>query len=250
MKDVVKNIFWKVMVLLLMICGFLLFIHLVYGGSREYWGNSNKRLNIIISEEGVNRIGIEGDRIAKVVGNGEEYSIEGESGSGVIFITSKLRGGEVSPITIITEKGYVQDVNLKVRRGKEAKSILIKKPVDRGSKEKKESQERKEGIKRKAIEGIREISRGDTRNYSFRRIGIETVSKSREGFIYKGYQGLINSGVKVTRITEYTSRYLKIYKYEYEEKGGDLVLGKIAEIFGDSLGVSERGNGIYVIYIQ
>lgn len=255
MSEIVKKIFWKLIILLMMICEVLLFIHLVQASSRKYEGNSNKRINIVISEEGVNRIGVTKDRIEKVVGNGEEYNIEGDSRSGVIFITSKLSGGEISPITIITEKGYMQGINLKIERGKEARSVVIKKPLERGSKQEEGSQQGMKDIKQNVIEAIRDISSGNRRNYSFRKIGIEGLSRTRDSLVYKGYRGLINSGVKVTRITEYTSRYLKVHRYEYEEKPAKLVLRKIAKIvtsyvFPESLAVSGRGNEVYVVYIQ
>ena len=251
-----KKIFLKQLLLLFMIC-VLLFIHLVEAGSNEYQGSSNKRLNIVISQEGVNRIAVERDRIAKVIGNAEEYSIEGDNTSGVIFISSRLIAGEVSPITIITEKGFTQDINLKVQKGKEAKSILIKKPVFKGSNPADKNNKNKRNVvkgvadvKQNAIEAIKDVSSGNTRDYSFRRIGIKSLSRSRESVAYSGYQGLIEKGIKVTKITEYTSRYLKIHKYEYKKKPAEIGLKEITKIFPRSLAVSERGNAIYVVYNQ
>ena len=160
------------------------------------------------------------------------------------------------PITIVTEKGFVQDISLKVERGREARSVVIKKPVLKGNNA--TEQKRSAGIvdiKQEAIKGIREVSGGDRRNYSFRKIDIKSLSRSREGLAYRGYKGLAERGIKVTKITEYTNRYLKIYKYEYEEKPTKLALDKITKIvtsyvFSGSLGVSERGDGIYVGYSQ
>lgn len=249
MRGIVKNIFWKLIVLLMMICGFLLFIHLVESESKEYEGSGNKRLKANISEGGVSRIAVEGDRIWKVVGNGEEYSIEGDGKKGIIFITSKVMGGEVIPITIITEKGFMQDIRLRVQKGREPGSIVIKKPVSKGSNGgAKKGDVEVVDIKQEVIGAIREASGGNTRDYSFRRIDIKSLSKSRKDLGYRGYNGLVEKGIKVRRITEYTNRYLKIYKYEYEEKPTALMLNEITKIFKGSLGVSERGNGIYVVY--
>ena len=233
MKNRNRNIFLKITVVVL--CIFQL--------QSAYAGQPNKRLSLNISQEGVNKIAVERDRIAKVIGNEEEYHIEGDSSSGVIFLSSKLMAGDMSPITIITEKGFTRDINLKIVKAKEPVSILIKKPIIR---KKAKRVIKKENIKLVAIEAIKEVSRGDTRNYSFRRINIKTLTRARETRGHRGYTALVSAGFEISKISEYSNRYISILRYEYELKPFSMDLKEITKLFPKSLAVSERGNAILV----
>ena len=213
---------------------------------QESSAHKKKRLNLDIAQNGVNKIAVEGDRIVKVIGNDKEYNIDGDSSSGIIFLTSNLRAGDMSPITIITEKGFSQDINLRITKTKEPVTIVIKKPI---LKEKAKAA-KKEDLKFQVIEGIKEISSGNIRNYSFRKIDINTLTSAREPESYSGYHGLSELSVRVDRISEYSNRYIKIFKYEYEEKYTSLDLKEITKLFPKSIAVSERGNAIIVVYKQ
>jgi hypothetical protein len=261
-----------------------------------YKADSNKRLDIEISDAGVNRIEVKKDRIAKVVGSSDEYNVQGDNKTGVIFIVSKGVSGQILPITIITEKGYTQDINLIVKKIAAPKSIVITKPI---AKEREDmAQNSKEGqlrdIKSMIVEGIKQVSRGDDRNYTKRVISAKEIeeyirrgkisgsssfgsgdksskgSKSskgkqkrnkrsdmgeeghlggyRERTIYYGSQGLEELGIKITEVTEYTNRDMKIYKYEWESKPSEVTLLRINEIFKGAISTSERGNTIMVVY--
>ena len=113
--------------------------------AKVYQANSDLRVNVEISNLGVNRIEVKKDRITKVVGNINEYSIEGDNKTGVIFISASAIEGEILPITIITEKGFTQDINLIVTKGNEPKSIILEKPKPKETK--KDAKYKKEKVK-------------------------------------------------------------------------------------------------------
>jgi len=242
--------------------------------AKIYESNPSKRLNVEISDSGVNRIEIKKDRITKVVGNEGEYSIEGDNKTGVIFLSSKGIAGQIFPITIITEKGYTQDINLKVKKISSPKSIIITKPV---TKERQETLQNSKDLKSQVIEAIKDVTSGEDRNYTKRIITLKEIKdyvrinsieplgvlhtkgstpvNNARPTIYSGYLGLEHRGVKITRVTEYTNREMKIYKYEYESKPSDVTLTQISKIFKDALATteeaistSERGNTIIVVY--
>jgi hypothetical protein len=271
---------------------------------KGYKADSNKRLDIEISDAGVNRIEVKKDRIAKVVGSSDEYNVQGDNKTGVIFIVSKGVSGQILPITIITEKGYTQDINLVVKKIAAPKSIVITKPIARQDMVQNSKEGQLRDIKSMIIEGIKQVSSGDIRNYTKRVISAKEIEeyirrgklsgsasldsgnkssktnqkrnqernqkrnqernqernkKSNEGeegylvgyrerTIYWGSQGLEELGIKITEVTEYTNRDMKIYKYEWESKPSEVTLRRINEIFKDAISTSERGNTIMVVY--
>lgn len=220
-----------------------------------YKGDGNKRLNVDIADSGVNRIEVKKDRIAKVIGNTEEYSIEGDNKTGVIFLSVRGIAGQVLPITIITEKGYTQDINLKVKKANEPKSIIIEKQPP---KEKNQVSVNKKDLKEQVIEAIKQISNGVDRNYTKREIQIKEIinyekqqkmqDNLEENSVYKGYATLRSQQVEVSRVIEYNNRTMKIIKYEYERKPSNMDIKKISQVFKGALSVSERGNVIMVVY--
>lgn len=216
-------------------------------GVSEYRGSNQRRINIEIAASGVNRIEVKGDRIAKVIGNPDEYIVEGDSKSGVIFITMNVVAGQVVPVTIITEKGYTQDINLNVKKKKEPKSIVIKKSVVRAKREVV-----KRNVKSEVIKAIRDIANGRDRDYT--KI-IKTVKdleklgdKGEKSLIYEGYKELVEREVDVKRVSQYSNRKFKIIKYEYSSKPSEFLVKEIIKIFNKALSVSERGNAIIVVY--
>ena len=220
-----------------------------------YKANNNKRITVEISQTGVNRIEIKKDRIAKVIGNNNEYSIEGDSKTGVIFLSAKAISGEILPITIITEKGYTQDINLKVKKRNEPQTIIIEKPV---LKEVKSNLVAPQDIKVQVVEAIRDITKGDDRNFTKRDISKKEIANyqkhhspnnnPRGNLIFRGYQALTNQQIVINKVSEYSNRTLRLIKYEYESKPSAIGLKEISSLFKEALSVSERGNVIMVVY--
>jgi hypothetical protein len=79
-------------------------------GAREYITNTRQELDVPIARKGLTRIVFERDRVSKVIGNEDEYHIEGDNDTGQIFISPKTDGK--IHVAIMTEKGLVQDINL------------------------------------------------------------------------------------------------------------------------------------------
>lgn len=232
-----------------------LIMNVAIAEAKVYQANSDLRVNVEISHLGVNRIEVKKDRIAKVVGNINEYSIEGDNKTGVVFISASAIAGEILPITIITEKGFTQDINLIVTKGNEPKSIILEKPK---LKEVKQTTLPQKDLKEQVIEAIKQISKGDDRNYTKRDIPLKEIinyekqQKSqdnlRENLIFTGYRELKNQEILVDRVTEYSNRDIKIICFEYENKPSDIGIKEINKIFKEALSVGERGNVIMVVY--
>ena len=220
-----------------------------------YKAKPHNRINIEVSDMGVNRIEVKKDRIAKVIGNMDEYNIEGDRKTGIVYISVKAIAGEILPITIITEKGFTQDINLKVIKAKEPKTIVVEKPrIKEIKREVKESQDLKDQV----INAIKDISKGNDRNYTRRDITVREITnyeKERKyqedlgnNVVYTGYKILKEKQIKITKVTEYSNRALKIIKYEYESKPSEIGINVINRLFKNALSISERGNAIIVVY--
>ncbi len=68
-----------------------------------------------ISDKGVNRIAIENDRIAQVIGNEDEYIIESDANLGQIFLTPLLKTPQDISIRFATERDKIIDVKFTVK---------------------------------------------------------------------------------------------------------------------------------------
>jgi hypothetical protein len=99
------------------------------GSTREYKANDKNRIKVDISNQGANRITIKGDRIAKIVGNEDDYFIEGDAARGYVFLTPKAEAGKQLSMTIITESGLIQDVNCNVVDTGPTNIIIKKNPI-------------------------------------------------------------------------------------------------------------------------
>ncbi len=64
----------------------------------------------------------------------------------------------------------------------------------------------------------------------------------------KGYEALKSNQIKVTKVVEYSNRFLRLIKYEFESKPSAIKLKQISKLFRGALSVSERGNVIMVVY--
>lgn len=69
-----------------------------------------------ISDKGVNRIAIESDRIAQVIGNEDEYIIESDANLGQIFLTPVLKEPQEISLRLVTERDKIIDVKFKIKK--------------------------------------------------------------------------------------------------------------------------------------
>lgn len=69
-----------------------------------------------ISDKGVNRIAIENDRIAQVIGNEDEYIIESDSSLGQVFLSTELKATKEISVRFVTEREKIIDVKLTVKQ--------------------------------------------------------------------------------------------------------------------------------------
>lgn len=196
--------------------------------THEYKANTQKRLIIPLSSLGVNRVMVEKDRILKVVGNDDDYAIEGEMLKGYIFITPKVSSGEMLPITLLTEKGLIQDITFKVSDKQSPVSVLIK-AVQGSNATSKASASSIDNDK--VVQAISDIGSGNTRQYSLR---IKNI---------KEYKHL---PFVVSKVSEYKNRIFKITKIEFTEKGL-MKLSELERFFMNAIAIGERGNSIIVV---
>lgn len=80
--------------------------------AQDYLVEQGIQIKVNISEKGVNRIAIENDRIAQVIGNEDEYFIESDSNLGQIFLTSALKASGEITIRFLTEREKIIDAKL------------------------------------------------------------------------------------------------------------------------------------------
>ena len=164
----------------------LLFSSFAFADLKELDANDRSRITIDISPFGANRIMVYRDRISKIIGNENDYFLEGDAVRGHIFITPKVN--QAMPATIVTEKGLIQDVMFNVI-DTEPTSNLIKKKV--GAKKAKPKNA-------KSDQAILDVVQGLLEKYSIRNLST------------KHYQFPAN----VISITEYTSKAFKVKVFE------------------------------------
>lgn len=82
--------------------------------AKDYVVVSSGKTIVTISPQGVNRIGVESDRIARIIGNEAEYIIDSDGDLGQIFITPTLKVGQQISATIVTEQGKQIDARFDV----------------------------------------------------------------------------------------------------------------------------------------
>lgn len=71
-----------------------------------------KRLTVKVSQKDMNRIGVEGDRIAQVFGGSGSLAIETDTTQGQIFVKPMEVNGHPISLTLMTESGLIQDLLL------------------------------------------------------------------------------------------------------------------------------------------
>lgn len=73
---------------------------------------SENRINVKVSQKDMNRIGVEGDRIAQVFGGSGSIAIETDNTQGQIFVKPMDTSYHPISLTLITESGLIQDLLL------------------------------------------------------------------------------------------------------------------------------------------
>ena len=257
---------------------------------KEYRANDKVRIRIAISSQGANRFMVKKDRISKVIGNDDDYFIEGDASRGHVFIipktgllpgvqvlsaqspsaqapgvqvqgvqtqgvqTQDIQGAQVRdvqmscvqtpsvqtsgvqmpehksiPITIITEKGIIQDISCEVNDIDPASILIVPKVLDKRIKSSTNQ-------KTRAIKAIKEVISGDVQDYSFKRV--------REEY-------LPNLPVEIIGIREYSNREFKVRVIECE--GGTSAPGtstfgaSLVKYYPRTLAIVESGTQIIMV---
>lgn len=82
--------------------------------AQDYMVSQGTQVKVNISAKGVNRIAIENDRIAQVIGNEDEYFVESDPNLGQVFLTSALKASSEITIRFLTERDKIIDAKLLV----------------------------------------------------------------------------------------------------------------------------------------
>lgn len=82
--------------------------------AKDYLVSQGTQVKVNISAKGVNRIAIENDRIAQVIGNEDEYFVESDPNLGQVFLTSALKSSSEISIRFLTERDKIIDAKLVV----------------------------------------------------------------------------------------------------------------------------------------
>lgn len=98
--------------------------------TQKYTHNPEKRIEVIISDQGLNRIEVEKDRILKFVGNDGDYAIDADLTKGFIYLNARVAKNKTFPAIIISEKGMIQDIKFKVAGDIDSRTIIIKSKKD------------------------------------------------------------------------------------------------------------------------
>ncbi len=93
--------------------------------AQDYIIPNNGQIIVSISDKGVNRIAIENDRIAQVIGNEDEYIVESDANLGQIFLTSSLKNLQEISVRFLTEREKIIDAKLIVKQI-EPQTIIFK----------------------------------------------------------------------------------------------------------------------------
>ncbi len=110
---------------------FLIFQNISFA-STTVNADQNKRVSVAISHDSMNRIAFANDRISQVFGDEEAYTMQTDETRGQIFLKPTEANGEKPiSITVTTENGVVQDLELTPKKRSTATIILKgEKPLD------------------------------------------------------------------------------------------------------------------------
>ena len=87
-----------------------------FAQAHDYMVPEQGLITASISDKGVNRIAIENDRIAQVIGNEDEYIIESDANLGQIFLTPTLRAPQEISLRFLTERDKIIDAKLMIKK--------------------------------------------------------------------------------------------------------------------------------------
>ena len=107
---------------------FLLFISFfslsLFG--KDFALNKEKRLELTLSTEGLNRLTLKGDRITKLVAQENTLQIEGDSHDGSLFLSPKMPKNSKVYATLFTEKGFVQPLSFHIQEDIAPVTLVLK----------------------------------------------------------------------------------------------------------------------------
>lgn len=98
-----------------LICLLSFLLTSAYALAQEYIIPEQGQVKANISDKGINRISVENDRIAQVIGNEEEYIIESDANLGQIFLTPALKSTKEISLRLITEREKTIDAKFLVK---------------------------------------------------------------------------------------------------------------------------------------
>ena len=84
--------------------------------AQDYIVPSNGAVTASLSDKGVNRVAIENDRIAQVIGNEDEYIIESDVSLGQIFLTPALKSMQEINLRLVTEREKIIDIKFTIKK--------------------------------------------------------------------------------------------------------------------------------------
>lgn len=87
-----------------------------YAHAQDYIISTQGLVIASISDKGVNRIAIENDRIAQVIGNEDEYIIESDANLGQIFLTPTLKAPQEISLRLLTERDKIIDTKFVIKK--------------------------------------------------------------------------------------------------------------------------------------
>lgn len=214
---------YKIAVLLLLYLGWSQVAIAVI--NKSYQANPNG-LNIEIANTGINRLQIEGDRIMKVISSEGECNIQHDMEHGYILISSNISAGENLVITLISEKGLVQDLEMEVKESKVKRNILLKTEQDHKNSRKNESKETE------ILNAIKNIVFMRVEDFSFRRLDDDEVLQIK---------------LPIDRAVEYSNREVVIQQLSCDFLD-QFSLEEIQSQFATAAAISVFQNNIYVAY--
>lgn len=107
--------------------------------AKELSLNKERRLEIELSTEGMNRVSLNGDRITKLVFQENTLQIEAESHDGSLFIAPRMPRDSKVYATLFTEKGFVQELVFHIKKDCDPVTVLLSQRAVRPLKRRKAS---------------------------------------------------------------------------------------------------------------
>lgn len=208
---------------LLLLFGYLCFVSTAFAETQNYSVEPNKRVDVVVAEHGLNRIVVSNDRILKIVGDGELYGLEGDANHGFVFFKSKVVAPKTIPITILTEKNKVLDVNIFVEVLQEPKTVILK---YRGG-------------------GILKANSRKVAKINYERLAVEAINDVRNGNF--GDFTVIDAGdiyPEAISAQDFSNKYVRVRKIDFADGAG---MRNIKLRRGAILATTRYGNTILIV---